>query len=124
MITANPVAAVPIRKRDGFDRLMYASLKDGIFLIPAWSSISTTSFSISALEAAVLVFTRIMADGENVFQPPWAKKYCSETIPAYKDLPVPEAAVSRYPQIENSVSSCVPGIAIEMLSPIPASNFR
>ena len=23
MITANPAAAVPIRKRDGFDRLMY-----------------------------------------------------------------------------------------------------
>ena len=94
-MTANPAAAAPIRRTDGLDRLIYVSLKEGIFMIPARANTSVTSVSISALEEAPPAFTRIIAAGEKPSQPPWAAKYCSETIAAYKDRPVPEAAVFR-----------------------------
>ena len=121
IIIAKPAIAVPTKRMDGFERLIYASLMDGVLSIPAFLIISATSVSIPALEVAVPVLTLIKTDGENTDHPFRSLKNCPETIAAYKVLSVPVAAVFKYPEIINSVSSCVSGIKIEMISPILAS---
>ena len=121
IIIVKPAIAVQTKRMDGFERLIYASLMDGTLSIPAPLTISAISFSISVLEVTAPVLTLIKVDGENIAHPFRPLKYCSETIAAYKVLSVPIAAVSKYPEIINSVFSCVSGIKIEIVSPIPAS---